>query len=306
MAFLKTKKDLFFTKNDTEDPRLGDLVSTEKNFKDVYVIGGYPDDEGIRANGGRPGAKDAPAVIRKYFYKMTPHLLSRKTPKIYDYGDLEIEGNLDGRQAGAIDEVQGALKAGGRWIGVGGGHDWGYVDGSAFLNTFTDKPLVINFDAHMDVRPDTKGTNSGSPFFKLANKYKNFDFFEIGLQSQCNSKAHLEWLKQKGGQPLFYDELMLSSQPPAEKILNFLESAIRKHRPTYLSVDIDAFSSSWAPGCSQSFATGLNPEDFFKVLEVLKERLDVRCLGIYEVSPPLDEDDKTSKLAALIMHRFIF
>jgi formiminoglutamase len=157
----------------------------------------------------------------------------------------------------------------------------------------------------MDVRPMSKGTHSGTPFFQLLSRPKPFDFFEIGLQSQCNSKAHLKWLKEKGGRCLFYDELLHSTASQSEKILNFLEEAIRRRRKTYLSVDIDAFSNAWAPGCSQSFATGLNPDDFFRVFEVLKTRLDVRVLGVYEVSPTLDIDDRTSKLAAQILHRFL-
>jgi formiminoglutamase len=47
------------------------------------------------------------------------------------------------------------------------------------------------------------------------------------------------------------------------------------------------------------------PSDFFPLFDLLIRRLDVRALGIYETSPPLDQDDRTSKLAALIAHRFI-
>lgn len=312
MAFLKVTKELFYSRNDPEDLRLGDLVedfASLKDLKDFFVIAGYPDDEGVKANHGRVGARKAPETIRKAFYKQTPHLLSERTPKFTDIGDLEIRGSLDERQKGAVEEIEKTLKQGANWIGLGGGHDWGYVDGLAYLQSQSqkkEKPLIINFDAHLDVRSDHQGTNSGTSFFKLLSKNSNIDFFEIGLQSQCNSRAHLNWLQEKGGKALFYDELLLSSQPVAEKILNFLDEAILKKREAYVSVDIDAFANAWAPGCSQGFATGLNPEDFFRVLEVLKERLKIRVFGIYEVSPLLDVDDRTSKLAALILHRLIF
>jgi formiminoglutamase len=308
MAFLRTKDDLFFSKKDSSDPRLGDLaqkIETIKDFADVSVIAGYPDDEGIKRNGGRVGARDAPSAIRKNFYKMTPPLLSSTTPKITDVGDLDIEGSLEERQARAIAEAKKYLEKGAKWIGLGGGHDWGFVDGTAFLDTFKENPLVINFDAHMDVRPMPNGANSGTPFFQLLSRGEPFEFLEIGLQSHCNSKAHLAWLKEKGGRCLFYDELLHTTQTQSEKILNFLEEPIKRRRKTYLTIDIDAFSNAWAPGCSQSFATGLNPDDFFRVLEVLKTRLDVRVFGIYEVSPSLDTDDRTSKLAAQILHKFI-
>src|SRR4051812_36725579 len=102
MSFIKTSKDLFKSKNDSQDLRLGDLLENFegiKNFENFTVIGGYPDDEGIAANGGRLGAKLAPTAIRKSFYKMTPHLLSTKAAKFADLGDLEIKGSLDERQS---------------------------------------------------------------------------------------------------------------------------------------------------------------------------------------------------------------
>ncbi|MEK7355711.1 MAG: arginase family protein, partial [Bdellovibrionota bacterium] len=64
--------------------------------------------------------------------------------------------------------------------------------------------------------------------------------------------------------------------------------------------------SAVAPGCSQSWATGLMPREFFATFELIVTRLDVRALGLYEVSPPLDQDDRTSKLAAQIAHHYIF
>src|SRR4051794_16567416 len=126
MAFIKTNKDIFFSREDSDDPRLGDLathVDKIKNLKDAWVIGGYPDDEGIRTNLGRVGAREAPAQIRKYFYKMTPHLLLDKTVKLGDLGDVEVRNTLDERQSRAIEDVKDILKSGARYIGLGGGHD---------------------------------------------------------------------------------------------------------------------------------------------------------------------------------------
>jgi len=80
---------------------------------------------------------------------------------------------------------------------------------------------------------------------------------------------------------------------------------ILRPRPVFLSIDIDGFSNAVAPGASQSWATGFLPKDFFQVFNLLRLRLDVRLLGIYEVSPPLDLDAQTAKLAAQIMHRLI-
>ncbi len=89
-------KHLLFTKNDKEDPRLGECVQvlpkgdlqkiSEHDFD--FALLGFPDDDGIHLNGGRAGAQAAPREIRTYLYKMTPHLASSRLPKILDLGDL--------------------------------------------------------------------------------------------------------------------------------------------------------------------------------------------------------------------------
>ncbi len=304
----------FFTRDTPQDLRLGDFarsLTEVTDLKNSVVVLGYPDDEGILNNKGRPGAKDAPKIIRENFYKMTPHLLKNIDSKIYDLGDLKIEGSLADRHLIAQECLENLLRQT-RGITLGGGHDYGYPDGAAFLEVFQkksdkeQKPLIINFDAHLDVRPHKDNITSGTPFYRLLSRYRSelkveFDFLEIGIQSHCNSRYHLEWAQSKDAHILSYDEILYSGVPAHLKILEFLEPFLLKKRACYLSVDIDGFSNAYAPGCSQSFATGFDPENFFTVFRVLCERLDVKLLGIYEVSPPLDQDNKTSKLAAQIM-----
>lgn len=303
---------LYFTKNDPKDPRLGDLVIKTASKKDdiEFILAGYPDDEGIKLNGGRLGAAEGPNKIREFFYKMTPSLFESTTPKFMDIGNLNLKENLEQRHEFVRASVKSALEKENRWIGLGGGHDYGYSDGAGFLDWCqtqkTTKPMIINFDAHLDVRPKDKGPSSGTPFRRLLELGYDFDFFEIGIQNQCNSQEHLKWCQAQGTKILFWDEIMMSQNSQSLSVLRFLEENLISPRPCFLSIDIDGFASSYAPGCSQSFATGFEPNEFFKVLEVLRKRLNIKVLGIYEVSPPLDTDNRTSKLAAQILHRFMF
>ncbi len=314
-SFKPTDESLFFSRDDSADPRLGELskvaVLSElpKANGNAFVLAGYPDDAGIKINGGRLGAAQAPDVIRKYLYKMTPsYLASESLDSLHDLGNLNLDAELEARHKIARETAHSAMKQGYKWISLGGGHDYGYSDASAFCETYssTSKPLVINFDAHLDVRPIDKGLSSGTPFFRLLTEFKDIDFIELGIQGQCNSKTHVDWLRERGGQILSMEEIRAASETFAITTLKFLEPYLLKKRPTFISVDIDAFSSSDAPGCSQSWATGFRAEEFFDVFQVLLKRLDVRALSIYEVSPPLDQDDRTSKLAALIAHRYLF
>ncbi|MGZ3772203.1 MAG: formimidoylglutamase [Pseudobdellovibrionaceae bacterium] len=305
-------KNLLFTKNDKEDPRLGECahVATEESLQTLsqhsfdFAIVGYPDDEGIFLNGGRPGAHLAPREIRTYLYKMTPSLKSLRLPQIFDFGDLRPkEGTLAERHEKARKIISTFANSNKHWISIGGGHDYGYCDSAGFLEAFKDHAVLINFDAHMDVRSTDKGFNSGTPFNRILREYsEHVDFAEVGIQNQCNSKAHVAWAKSLGAEVFTLDDVN------RDGLLQILKSYMhgKEKKKIFLSIDIDAFSSSEAPGCSQSWTTGLFTKEFLECFNWLINKFDVRGIGIYEVSPPLDHDNRTSKLAALLIHNFIF
>lgn len=312
---------LLFSRGDRNDPRLGDitkLASLESALKSrpEAVIVGYPDDEGIRLNGGRVGAGEAPSRIRGFFYRMTPPAFlpavetASDRSQIMDIGDLKTDGqSLEARHDEARKIVLQLQEARIRTVSFGGGHDYGFADAAAYCEVAIargERPLVINFDAHLDVRPLDRGFTSGTPFFRLLEKFPTIDFVELGLQSQCNSRAHVEWLRAKGGMIFFEEERRAQGLTLTETLLRLLGDRALSKRSAFLSVDIDGFTSAVAPGASQSWPTGFEVADFFHAFSWCLNRFDVRGTGIYEVSPALDVDDRTSRLAALIAHRFVF
>lgn len=306
---------IFFTRQDPKDPRLGEwalakTLSKSSDLKSItnpsWIVLGYPDDEGIAMNGGRIGAKEAPQMIRTSFYKMTPSILNPVHKPLVDIGDIPTNIPLAERHERGREIIKTSLDLGHRTLSLGGGHDYGYADGAGFIDHCLEqnqRPVVINFDAHLDVRPSDKGFHSGTPFYRLLNQYAGkFDFVEVGLQNQCNSLEHLKWAKQKGAHTLLLQDLReVGLKDSLEVILIPFKS-----RPCFLSVDIDAFASSEAPGCSQSWTTGLHIQEFLPALHMIQSYLDVQSLAIYEVAPPLDQDNRTSKLAALILHHTLF
>ncbi len=307
MDLKPTPTPLFFTNNDPQDPRLGEWATAApfatKNEAHHFQVLGFPDDEGISLNGGRPGACEAPDRIRKYFYKMTPEASNLQKFSIEDIGNMSLEGTLADRHERGRNIIFKLAQKKQYWISLGGGHDYGYCDTTGFLQACKDhKPLIVNFDAHLDVRSTEKGFNSGTPFYRLVNEYgSQCTFVEIGLQPQCNSPHHARWLQERGGKILWRDQI--TEEGVEEALQQLVPLTIH---PAFISVDIDALSSAIAPGCSQSWGSGLEWKEFIRAFDFLIESFDVRGLGIYEVSPVLDRDDQTSKLAAVIMHRFIF
>src|SRR5262249_44599972 len=66
------------------------------------VIVGFPQDEGVRRNQGRPGAAQAPAEIRRWLYRLTPYdgenEVHLATLPPLDAGDVRITGALEDSQ----------------------------------------------------------------------------------------------------------------------------------------------------------------------------------------------------------------
>ena len=311
MWFLPIDKSLLFTKNDKEDPRMGDFVQLATGFNEIndfkpstadFHIHGYSDDEGIAMNGGRTGAQTGPRQIRTFLYKMTPRLGSTSFPKMTDLGDVSIQVPLEQRHERARALVRSLTENNKTFLSFGGGHDYGYADACGFLDKHQGDAVVINFDAHLDVRPTDKGFHSGTPFRRMLEEFKGkVDFYEFGLQDQCNSQTHFDWAQQNGAKLFTMRDQANGLLPLMQKALSGLEG-----KKLFISLDMDAFSSTEAPGCSQSWVTGMKSEDFLPALGWLVKSFDVAGLGIYETSPPLDYDNHTSKLAALVAHKFIF
>src|SRR4051794_30024555 len=95
---------------DADDPRLGHLLgaATTPELARVVLVG-FPVDEGVRRNGGRPGPAEGPAAIRQSLFRMTPDAeqFDAHTDLIRhaaDLGDIVPTGDLEADQA-ALGEV---------------------------------------------------------------------------------------------------------------------------------------------------------------------------------------------------------
>jgi len=307
-----TPKNLFFSKGDKQDLRLGDFAQAFSLSEELssdptssVVILGYPDDEGIRLNGGRPGAALAPDRIRYFLYKMTPSVLSEKSIHWLDMGNLKSELPLIERHRQAEKAVFSLCQKNLFFFSLGGGHDYGFPDAAGFVESELkqgQRPVVINFDAHLDVRPFQDQPHSGTPFYRLLEKYNSrFDFVEVGLQNHCNSRSHYEWAKNQGAHFLFLDQIKPTH------LFSQIENLIPlKNRRLFVSLDMDCLRSSEAPGCSASYPTGLSATHLMECLVQIKKQTHLKGLGVYEVSPPLDVADHTSQLTALILHRMSY
>ena len=108
---LRPDESVFFSRNDVNDPRLGEIVRHTPDHYDKadIVILGCPQDEGVRRNGGRIGAADAPLAIRKQFYKLTTMNIGKR---IFDLGDVKLANTLEATHDTMTEVVKAVLRDG--------------------------------------------------------------------------------------------------------------------------------------------------------------------------------------------------
>lgn len=297
----RPKEKLFFQKNDPNDARLGEIVSSsfENYEQSEIVILGCPQDEGVARNKGRIGAALAPDAIRTQFYKLSNFGISAE---IYDLGDTVIQKTLEGTHDLHKQIVEQILRDGKRLIVLGGGNDISYADGAAIAKVFGNENWsALNIDAHFDVRADVR-RNSGTPYRQLLeeNLVLPRNFYEIGYQSQGNSFIYFDYLKKLGATIISLEEFQ--NNDFLEKILGSLLAA---DLSLFWGFDTDVVRAADAPGVSAPSPIGFAAEEFIDLAGFAGSLVKTKIIEFTEVNPNFDTDSRTAKLIATAMHKFL-
>ena len=268
-----------------------------------FVLLGYACDEGIRLNQGRIGAKEGPKAIRKALAKMPHHLLDHQ--KFVDVGDLVYDnGALDEIQKALTERVSEILQKKGLPILLGGGHDiaYGHYNGiKKFLMSKKKRPAIgiINFDAHLDLREDSNGANSGTPFFQIANENEPFHYLCLGIRRDANDKTLFDTAQKLNVTYVMRNAFRIEF---AKEINVWIRAFMENVDHIYVTVDMDGFSSAFAPGVSAASPMGFSPEVVLESLETIVGSGKLISIDFAETNPNFDNDGQTAKLAASLIH----
>ncbi len=281
-----------------DDPRLGDLLGRGVAAGEAprAVLLGFPTDEGVRRNGGRPGSARGPAEIRRWLARLTPDArdtarFSQLLARTADLGDIALTGNLDADQATLGEVVAGQLRLGRFVIVLGGGHEtaFGHFLGYAIAK---QHPEILNWDAHPDVRPlRDRLAHSGSPFRQaIEHPTRTLRRYVVaGLQPHTVAAAHLEYVRRHG-RALFRDEVTAGL---ADELYGELTT------PAMVSFDLDAVDAAHAPGVSAPCIGGFDPATWLGLAFRAGRTPAVRSADLCELNPAFDLDGRTARLAAL-------
>ncbi len=272
---------------------------------DIALLG-YVCDEGVRRNSGRIGAKEGAKAIRERLAKLPIHFESKR---VVDIGDIVcIDDDMEACQEKLSYLISDLIKQNIFPIVIGGGHDMSFGHFMGIWNiikkTSKKKIGIINFDAHFDLRPVEKKSNSGTPFSQIISELKKedktVDYFAIGIQQQSNTKELFKIAENKQiNYAINYD--CESSKTELEALKKRLLPIINNNDYLYITLDLDGFSSTYAPGVSAPSPLGFTPYFVFKMLSFLFDTKKVISFDIAELNPSIDRDKLTANLAAKIV-----
>ncbi len=298
---------LFFSGNDVNDPRMGQIVGHEvSDYENAdIVILGNPQDDGVIRSGGRPGASSAPAAIRDQFYRLTTFNVRKR---VFDLGDVHIESSLEGTHDNHQAIVTQIIRDGKRLIVLGGGNDISYPTGCAMADVFGPEWWIgVNIDSHLDVRK-AEERNSGTPYRQLLEGGHLLPtyFYEVGFQSHFCSPIYYDYIRALGVHRISLELLRSRSEPDIELKEQIREKFIGHSSSlnTFFGFDMDAVRMSDAPGTSAPSPLGLKASEFIQLVKYAASLANTKVIEFTEVNPEYDIDDRTTKLVAIGMHRF--
>lgn len=287
--------------------RLFQRVKEEHNYDNIstddFVLHGFAVDEGVRRNKGRQGAKDAPDVIRK---NMSNFPVVLPDFSLLDFGNITCEdGNLENSQNSLAKNVSKVLLKGGKSLVLSGGHEVTYAHYLGVKTAFPEQKIgIINIDAHFDNRQPEKGVgpSSGTGFWQIAQEGP-INSLHIGIQKNSNTLKLFDTAHQYGMKYILADELFFENLP---SIYQRIDDLLNSVDFVYLTICMDVFNASIAPGVSASAYNGIFADATFMHFyrHILKNKKLV-ALDVAEVNPSFDIQDRTARLAACLVNEWL-
>lgn len=288
-----------------DDPRVGHILSRDVQEPDEarVVLVGFPSDEGVRINGGRPGAAEAPLRIRELLYAMTPdpnrhEAFVRVLAETVDLGDVEVTGDVERDQERLGEVVAPHLEREAVVVVLGGGHETTYGHFLGYVGAGRSARL-INWDAHLDVRPRIDGRPHSGSSFRLALEHPSGacdGYTAVGLLPYSTARSHVEYVESRGGHVISRQELTRGRIGDLYDV---------PHGECLVSFDLDAVDQADAPGVSAPAAGGLPVDTWLHAVYRAGHSAMVRSIDVVELNPRVDVAASTTRLAALTVWYFL-
>lgn len=224
--------------------------------------------------------------------------------RMIDMGDADIiHTDTETSHANIEYGVRKALDAGALPVTIGGDHSINIPCVRAFEDHCeTNGPIhILQIDAHLDFVDERHGVRHGhgNPMRRAAEKDYVTGLTQLGIRNvSSTAKEGYEAAREMGSD-------ILSVRQVRKLGVEAVLARIPKDARLYVTIDIDAFCPSIAPGTGTPSHGGFL---YYEVLEVLQGAAaahEIVGIDLVEVAPDYDPTASTQILAAQLLMNFI-
>ncbi|MEM1074462.1 MAG: agmatinase [Pseudomonadota bacterium] len=272
---------------------------------DVAVLGA-PFDAGTQ---WRSGARFGPRAVREastlfsfghagaYDHEDDATYLPANV-RIVDMGDADIvHTDTEKSHANVETGVRAALEAEALPVTIGGDHSINIPAVRAFAGGKWNAFHILQIDAHLDFVDERHGVRHGhgNPMRRAAEQSFVAGLTQVGIRNvSSTAREGYEDARALGSDILSVRQArVLGPKPLAERIPQGI--------PLYITIDIDAFCPSIAPGTGTPSHGGFLYYDVLELLQAVTRRNPVIGIDLVEVAPDYDHTGSTAILAAQIL-----
>lgn len=271
---------------------------------DIAVLG-VPYDLGV---GYLSGARLGPRRIREastqyargdagfYDFEEDRQLLAAPA-KIVDCGDADV---LQGDVEYCFDSIEHSVRKiidhGAKPIIIGGDHSITIPVGRA-LESFHQTIDVVQFDAHLDWKDHVADQyyGNGSPMRRLSEMDHIGGMTQIGLRG-IGSSTKTDFQDARS-----YGSVLISGREVKQIGVQGILDKIPVGKKFFLTIDIDGYDMSIAPGVASPYPGGLFFEDVCDIIRGIGKKGEIMGADLVEVAPQYDPTGVTVRLAALTL-----
>lgn len=285
-------------------------VCTDWNAIDADVaVLGVPYDMGTQY---RPGARFGPRAIREastlfsfghggaYDFEDDVTYLGVDDVSIVDVGDADIiHTDTTQSHANTQSAVRAILAAGALPVILGGDH----AVHAPCIAAYSDQPPVhiVHFDAHLDFVDERHGVRygHGNPLRRASEMDWVTGMTQLGIRNVSSSnKDDYEDARRAGSD-------ILSVRDVRRLGCDGTLARIPDGKRYYVTIDIDGFDPSIAPGTGTPSHGGFLYYEVLEILQGLAKKGDVVGMDLVEVAPVYDQSGITAMLAAQLLLNFL-
>lgn len=290
--------------------------ATELISSDVdYIVVGIAEDIGIRANFGRPGAKDTFVNTLSSILNIQ-HNRFVNAERILVLGQIIFEEEYQNINEKSIEELRNlcsrvdeivydiarkVFDANKKLIVIGGGHNNSYPLLKALSNHHQTSVNCLNVDAHSDFR-NLEGRHSGNGFsYAKSENYLN-RYGILGLHENYNSETVLSKIDTNTDvQYLTFEDIIVRKRMTIEESVNvFVNFLIEK--PCALEIDLDVIQ--YMPSSAMS-STGFSTNEIRSIIHQASSLLNPSYIHLTEGSMNLCDSDNDKYMLAKSISYFI-